>query len=277
MSERTGDRLGGPLRLLLLIPLLQPVGDGVVRIPTLILCGLGLVFPRALRRPEAWLALALLGSGWLVWDWPLPDNHLYLLVYAQVAVALALVCENPTEALARSARLLVGTAFALALVWKLLLSPDYTDGTFFRVTLLDDGRFEPVALSLGGLSRDELDAARSALRQHVDGPIARETVAELPPQFHTTADALTLWTLSLELLVAVGFLWPLRSGPGRLRDSALLTFCATTFAFATVAGFGWLLCALGLAQCDPGRRWTRAAYLAVFALVLVYSASSLVS
>jgi hypothetical protein len=55
-----------------------------------------------------------------------------------------------------------------------------------------------------------------------------------------------------------------------MRDAILLTFCVTTYAVATVAGFGWLLLALGVAQCEPGRRKTQLSYLIVFALILFY-------
>jgi hypothetical protein len=38
-----------------------------------------------------------------------------------------------------------------------------------------------------------------------------------------------------------------------------------------VAGFGWLLCTMGLAHCRPNQRWLRGAYLAVFVLILLYT------
>ena len=38
-----------------------------------------------------------------------------------------------------------------------------------------------------------------------------------------------------------------------------------------MAGFGWLLAAMGLAQCRPDQRWLRGAYVAVFVLILLYT------
>ena len=35
-------------------------------------------------------------------------------------------------------------------------------------------------------------------------------------------------------------------------------------------GFGWLLIAMGVAQCEPEQRGTRVLYLGAFALVLFY-------
>ena len=48
-------------------------------------------------------------------------------------------------------------------------------------------------------------------------------------------------------------------------------FCATTYALAPVAGFGWLLATMGLAQCRPDQRTLRGAYVAVFVLILLYT------
>ena len=45
-------------------------------------------------------------------------------------------------------------------------------------------------------------------------------------------------------------------------------FCATTYALAPVAGFGWLIATMGLAQCRPGQRPLRMAYITVFVLIL---------
>ena len=81
---------------------------------------------------------------------------------------------------------------------------------------------------------------------------------------------MTFWTVGIEGFVALTFLWPCDRGPSRLRDAGLLVFCATTFAAATVAGFGWLLIAMGIAQCAPAKTGPRLGYLGAFALILVH-------
>jgi hypothetical protein len=73
-----------------------------------------------------------------------------------------------------------------------------------------------------------------------------------------------------ELALALAFLWPVARGPSRWRDPLLLTFAAVTYAVAPVEGFGWLLLAMGLAQCDRTRAWLRGAYPAAFALLVLY-------
>ena len=64
---------------------------------------------------------------------------------------------------------------------------------------------------------------------------------------------------------------PPRARLDLVRHGLLLTFCFTTYALAPVAGFGWLLAAMGLAQCRPHQSVLRGAYVAVFILILMYA------
>jgi hypothetical protein len=48
-------------------------------------------------------------------------------------------------------------------------------------------------------------------------------------------------------------------------------FCATTYALAPVAGFGWLIATMGLAQGRPNQRLLHGAYIAAFLLILLYA------
>lgn len=256
------------LRVTLLLLLLRPLGSGWLRPSILVLAVVGLVLPRVLHHPALWLALAGLAGWRVVAGWPLADNHAYLLVYWCLAIALVRLAPDPRQALAWNGRALVGLAFAFATLWK-LLSPDYLDGRFFRVTLVEDQRLERFATALGGIDRDALLERREFVAQHVDGPgLAGEAPSE-PPGLRTLALAATWGTLALEAAVAVAFLAPLGRGVW-LRHALLLFFCITTYAIAPVASFGWLLLAMGVAQCEPGARHLRLAYVAVFALLVLY-------
>jgi hypothetical protein len=53
---------------------------------------------------------------------------------------LSLRDAQPAHTLAFNSRSLIGLAFTLAVLWKAVLSPDFLDGRFFRVTLLTDPR-----------------------------------------------------------------------------------------------------------------------------------------
>jgi hypothetical protein len=258
------------LRLVLLGLLLRPVGDWSVRPFVLLLAAVGLLMPRQLPRPYLWFSLAFLTGLRVVLDWPLSDNHAYLLCYWCLAIALALVSADARSSLAANGRLLIGAVFALAVFWK-LVSPDYLDGVFFRVTLVLDDRFEGFARLAGGLSAESLQQLRDLVTQHVDDPCASGITAIVPsPRFVALAWLATYGTLLLEAAVALAFLWPLDRGPSRLRDGLLLAFCVTTYAVATVEGFGWLLVSMGLVQAAPDRARTRLFYVATFALILLY-------
>jgi hypothetical protein len=257
------------LRLTLLLLLLRPVGSGWLRPSILALAVAGLVLPRVLHHPALWLALAVLGAWRVIAGWPLADNHAYLLVYWCLAIALARLAPDPQRALAWNGRTLVGLVFAFAVVWK-LLAPDYLDGRFFRVALVEDRRLEPFTAALGGLDSEELVARRAFVAQHVDGPALTRVVPPEPARLRTLALAATWLTLALEAAVALAFLAPL-GHRFWLRHALLLFFCATTYAIAPVASFGWLLLAMGTSQCEADARRTRLAYLGVFALLIFYA------
>jgi hypothetical protein len=257
------------LRLTALDLLLRPVGGPRLRPAFVGLAALVLLVPPWLRARAAWAALAALAAVRLVADWPLADNHAYLLAYWCLAVTLALGGPAPGEALARSARLLVGLAFAFAVLWKAVLSPDFLDGTFLRVTLLADPRLDALAPATTGLSPEALQPWRDWIAGH--GSVSAAP-GPLPPRLQLVVAVATAWTLALEGAVAASFLAPAKMHLGRVRDVLLLVFCVTTYAVLPVKGFGWLLLAMGAAQSPPERRGVRASYLAAFAWVALCSA-----
>ena len=267
---RSNSGIDLALRLTLLDLLLRPVGDSTLRPVILALAGAGLLLPGVLRRPGLWWLLSLCTGLRVVLDYPLADNHAYLLAYWCLAISLSLSVEDTRGFLALNGRWLVGLVFAFATLWKLALSPDYLDGTFFRVTLLADARFEDLSRLVGGLSPEAIASHREALARHADGGPLAAAGPPITARFALLARGLTIWTLAIEGVLALTFLWPRATGPARLRDACLLLFCATTYAVATVDGFGWLLIAMGVAQCPPEKRRTRALYLAAFALILFY-------
>ena len=159
----------------------------------------------------------------------------------------------------------------MAVLWKAVLSPDYVDGRFFRVTLLTDQRFADAALVFGGLSRDQMARNRAFLEPLPNGAelLTPPPFVE-PPRLRAFA-AVTTWSgLILEGLIALTCLIPL-TRLDIVRHALLLAFCVTTYALAPVAGFGWLIATMGLAQCRPRQRLLLGAYVAVFILILMYS------
>jgi len=256
--------LKGTLLLLLLVP----VGQWNVRPLVLLLAAAGLVHRGALHSAWLWGALTAL-AGWRVVDsWPLADNHAYLLAYWCGAILLSRLTPEPGEARAVSARWLIAGAFAFAAGWK-LLSPDFLDGTFFRVMLLADPRFEDLARWAGGLTAADLDASRNFLFAPRIGAETTPAMLVESASLRAAAHFLTWITIAAEGAVALLFIAPLRAGVAR--HAALLAFCAATYAFAPIEGFGWLLLCMGCASVPVNAVRTRAVYVGVYALLVLYA------
>jgi len=264
------DRSDLALRLLLVALLFAPVGDRWLRPLIVGLIALGLLAPSAVRSAALWLALAALAALRIALDWPMPDNHAYLLAYWCLAAAIASASADRAGALAWNGRALIGLTFLFATLWKVALSPDFLDGRFFAVTLVDDGRMEDFTRLAGGLPEDSFWDLRELVREHGDGVfVPWEVMPEQTPRFRALVAAMTASTVAIEGALAAAFLLPL---PARLllgRHALLLLFCAITYVLAPVAGFGWLLLSMGIAQTAPEWRRLRLAYLAVFAFVLL--------
>jgi hypothetical protein len=269
-----------PLRLTLVILLLRPPGDDTLRGITWLTAALALALPSLTRSSWTWLTLAALVFARIAADWPLADNHIYLLGYWCLGVGLCLTLRPPSHAntaTAAMSRWLVGCTFLCAIVWKGVLAPDFLDARFFRVTLIADERFADLARSVGGLSDAQLLANRAALaplppgQEPLDGPILVE-----PPALRRLGLVLTWGGIALEAALAWAFLiaWPAALHRGR--HVLLAAFALITYAAAPVAGFGWLLAAMGLAQCDQQQRALRLLYVAVFAIVTIYAETPLV-
>ena len=260
------------LKLTAITLLLRPLDVWWVSGFVLLLAGLSLLYPSVRRAPITWWLLSALVTARIVHVWPLSDNHIYLLAYWCLGIGLALSGPTPGPTLASSSRWLLGAAFALAVMWKAVLSPDYLDGRFFRVTLMTDDRFADAVMLAGGLTADQIRANRTFLEPLPEG-------AELvnPPPFleptgvRALATAATWGGLGLEALVAIFCILPARAGVELARHIALMLFCGLTYALAPVAGFGWLIATMGLAQSRSDQHLLRTAYIALFFLVLLYS------
>ncbi|HVY55324.1 MAG TPA: hypothetical protein VHC46_06170 [Thermodesulfobacteriota bacterium] len=260
------------LRLTLLDLLLRPVGSPAMRPFTLAVAALGLLIPGFFRSKLVWTSLAFLTGLRVLLDWPLPDNHAYLLFYWCLAVFIALHTRDAGRCLALNGKLMIGFAFALAVLWKLLLSDDYADGRFFRIMMLTDYRFEWFTRLIGGLSAGEYRDMQQFVSQHFDGRMQFPS-SDIPNQtsrFILVSQVLTYWTVFIEGAIADLFLLPKKLGLSRLRDALLVIFCVTTYSVATVDGFGWLLIALGVSQSEDERNGVRFAYLASFILLIFY-------
>lgn len=234
------------------------------------LAAAALVFQALRKNKSVWVFLATAVLTASLTSWHDSDNHKYLLAYWCLALALAYATREPEATIASAARWLIGSAFAFAVYWK-LRTPDFLSGDFFRLQLMIDSRFASVTSWLGGVPLEDLTDFRRLWAALDDVSHLAEFGGMdygLPKRVHVLAKLLAWWTVFIEGAIALAFFAPERSLVGRHRDTALLAFVGTTYAVATVLGFGFLLLAMGLCQARGPRM--RAAYVALFLILFLF-------
>jgi len=233
----------------------------------------GLVY-RPLRRTAAfWLVVAVVLAGFNYENWWNIDNHKYLINYWALALGVSFLTSEPEKAIAWNGRILIGLAFLLAAVQK-VVSGDFFDGTFFHFLLLEgQPRFQPLTEWVGGLSHDTVQQNYHAIEDMLMRYDSGATVAQLQgtPRILWMAKGMTWWTGGVEVLVAVTFLWPLDRGISKWRDFALLAFLFTTYVVAQVVLFGWVLAAMGMSQCESRFPFVRFLYVVAFLAIVAYT------
>jgi hypothetical protein len=257
-------------KLTLLALLLSPVGNWFIRPFTLGLSVAGLLIPGMWRSPSLWAVLALLTGIRFYIDWPRADNHAYLLSYWCLAFAVSAWLGN-REVLFSNARYLVAFTFGFAALQK-CISPDYINGVFFLVTFFLDERFEEFVVLFSSVTFEQINIAREYLEGDYRSALAPDSLPfVIPVSMWWLAILSTAWNLLEQTLIAIAFLVPKDSRLGRIRDPLLLLFCFTIYAVVPVVSFGWLILAMGLAQCDEKSATIRYWYMgAFFALIFFY-------
>ncbi len=257
------------LRLTLLDLILRPIGSWEIRVPVLITAILGLVIPGLLKNPIIWFLLTGFTLSRVILDWPLSDNHAYLLFLWCFAIFISALKKDKIL-LSKNARLMIGLVFVFAFIWKAFLSPDFLDKRFFSVNMIEDPRFSEFTQVTCDISKDDLDYFRDYVKQHVDGNLVFAEVINFNLKcINKIAGFLTYYTIVLELLVALFFLIPKKISISKYRDYFLILFCVSVYSVATVEGFGWLLIAMGISQSD-NKKLPILLYILSFFIILFY-------
>ena len=257
------------LRLTLLDLILRPIGSWEIRVPVLITSILGLVIPGLLKNPVIWFLLTGFTLSRVIFDWPLSDNHAYLLFLWCFAIFISALKKDKIL-LTKNARLMIGLVFLFAFIWKAFLSPDFLDKRFFSVNMIEDPRFSEFTQVTCNISKDDLDYFRDYVKQHVDGNLVFAEVINFNLKcINKIAGFLTYYTIVLELLIALFFLIPKKISISKYRDYFLILFCISVYSVATVEGFGWLLIAMGISQSD-NKKLPILLYILSFFIILFY-------
>lgn len=255
----------------LLLLLVYPSNYWYVRIPITVLCVSAFVFRSLRLDPKFWFVVAMTVMAGNYQNWFLVDNHKYLLGYWCLALFCCLLTDAPEKSLGLIARRLIALSFLFAVFWK-IASRDFLDSTFFHYSLLLDERFRGVSELLGGMTQEMSAANRAAYRALMNFDSRLDAVRLLYAKGVTNlAGIITWWTLIIEAVVAVSFLWPAGKFISKWRDFILIIFILSTYSVAPVLGFGWTLIIMGLVQCEDRYKYVRWLYMGAFVALQVYN------
>jgi hypothetical protein len=258
------DALVLPLSALLLLLHAFETRSPALEAALVVVCAALLLRPALRESPAFWAAACAPVGAHLLWNWTSVPNHGFLIAYWGLACALAAGSGRPAQVLAHNARWLVGLSFLLAVAWK-VRNPAYLDGSvteYFVVTGVVRN-LTAAAAWVGGLSPAQVDRNERHESAFLAAPqLGASEALDVTPAIHAIALLVAVWALVIEIGIAVAFLAPRPRSVERWRHPLLLTFIYSSYVFVPIALFADVLAVLGLAQCSPDQRLTRAAYLA---------------
>ena len=168
-----------------------------------------------------------------------------------------------------NARLLIGLAFAFAVLWK-TISPDYLSGDFFHYTLLTDIWLEYLSQGLAGLPDGTIAANRDSIGLLESPSGARDEVdLASTPALEALADFMAWFGYLIEAGIALAFLLPLPPPSLWVRHALLVAFCLATYAVIPVGGFAGALLTMGAGLGETPR--VRRLYATGFLVVVMYA------
>lgn len=182
-------------------------------------------------------------------------NHFYLIAYWSLACALALGTHNQNKdtILRQNARMLLGLSFCFAALWK-IMAGEYINGSFFHYSFLT--RFidsDSVPLITWILSPVELaeNIRLKQVLQHLpvnNGSVALTTSNSIRYFSHL----LSLWTLLIEAVIGVAFLFNQPKFIARKRDYPFDAIYFNDFYFHSYRPFCPYFNSPGLSSMPPG-------------------------
>jgi uncharacterized membrane protein len=222
-------------------------------------------------RNNAWFWGTLLAAlvAFLISNWYLVGNHMFLSAEWLLCIVLALWTKNPNAVLPLMSRYLLGGLFVLAATWK-WISPDFASGSFFNFFLLHDFRIGPIGALVSPLEIMDIQTNARAIDTLVSKPESLVAYLKSHPSIPIVSRFMALVAGFIETLLAILFLLPTKQ-PQFLgfRDAVFLGFILVTYIVAPVSVFGVLLCTLGFAQSQS--TWAKFGYLVLFFTVQILS------
>lgn len=232
-----------------------------------------LLYPKSIRSPFFWLALALSATVVILQDWYAVDNHKYLLLYW---LWILFVCHVFAEPEQKRRTLLFNARFFLCFIFlaaaaQKLLSPTYRSGEMFEYYLYVDSRFTAFS-KLIGIDPSVPDAVKKRIalfRSAYTKPVDNELELPSSDRAHGAGLVMTWWDASLQALIGFLFLFRLRA-TDKLGHVLLLIFIFTTYLPAPVFGFGWILAIMGLTLAKQNFPRIALVYMISFIAIIFY-------
>ena len=231
------------------------------------------LYPRSLRRPQFWLALALAGATTTILTWERVDNHKYLLDYWLGVLFVVHLFPQPEQ---QRSVILFNARFFLCLIFlaasaQKLSSPSYRSGEMFEHYLYVDPRFAAFG-KLIGIDPSVADGVKRRIMflkspfAEVEGNDIQVTGSD---RARAAALAMTWWDVSLQLMIGLLLLFR-QSRTDKIAHILLLFFVFTTYLPAPVFGFGWILAIMGFTLAKDQFPKITTAYIACFFAILIY-------
>ena len=263
------DKKSLVLRLTLIAFIFKPIGVSELVPILILLSGIGLVFTNVLKNKYFWAIYTTFSLAIVITNWPIADNHSFLFFYWNLTILLYLWFDEE-NILKSNSTLMIGIVFILAFIWKAFLSEDFISGEFMRFIVLSDDRFSSFTQTVLGLDKDLISLYHE--NKYGDHTIFNEAISQsvIPNRFYSITNFITYYSLVLELVIGILFLFPISKFLNKHKDCFLMLFCITVYAIATVQAFAWLLIVMGIAQRNKIDR-TTIFYLATFLLIFIYS------
>lgn len=257
------------IRLTLVMILLYSGKEWYEQIVMVELSLLGLVIPSLARESKFWFVVFAARAVVVnIYGWPYTDNHHYLITYWCLALGLALASRDPHKVVAVNGRLLLGLSMLFAVLWK-ATSWEYLDGTMFQLLLYDNARFAELSEMFGEFDRVAGQPGQTASQYMQDlQPVIQLGEA---PHIVWLSQFLTWWTIAIESLIAIAFLFARTGSQSAVRHVLLQMFIIAIYPLASVITFAWILIILALADCPRSLKKTRAVYLLLFLALACFS------
>ena len=201
-------------------------------------------------------------------DWYTIDNHIYLMIYWSLAMSIALYSSNQQVTLNKSASFLVGLCFLFATFWK-VITPEFMNGSFFEYILAGgDSRFKTFSVLLTDMNYQNIEYNQSQINSVNDnllidhsGKLIISSILPIKAQF------LTYWTVIIEGLIGLLFLFSFKNISNSFKHYMLLLFIVTTYPIASVTTFGLLLVCIGISQAETKK--IRFLYSIAFSFLII--------